>query len=110
MKHGDFPLANLVVLLCRQLAKPLSESIVNFAKRHEHFRHYGLIIPGKIYHRCETYGKHYIYDHKNNMKKFKFQYIDDAKAENIGAQLVLEVSFDQLNKLQNINDEKKNFY
>lgn len=92
MKHGDFPLANLVVLLCRQLAQPLSMSIVNFSKRHKFFRRYGLILPGKIYHNIELHSKYYIL---RNDKKFYEKFvsrIDDTDAEKIGAQLLLEVS------------------
>ncbi|XP_063991446.1 optic atrophy 3 protein homolog [Diachasmimorpha longicaudata] len=84
-----FPLSKLVVLLCRQLAKPLSLRIVNFARGHRYFRYYGLVVPGKIYHRLELNTKRYLPNDKSKEIEGRME-IGESEAIEIGAQLVLE--------------------
>lgn len=87
---ADFPLSKLVVILCRQLAKPLSERIVNFAKKHGYFRYYGLVVPGRSYHRLEVNAKRYLRNDKSKVIGV-YREIGESEAIEIGAQLVLEV-------------------
>ncbi|OXU28003.1 hypothetical protein TSAR_016068 [Trichomalopsis sarcophagae] len=95
MVHGGFPGSALLTQLFRQLTKPASQRIVDYASRHPIFRRYLLLAPGRLYHRLESHLerlKTAPMVASKAEKKPKVKDLKDEEAAMLGSQLMIEVS------------------
>ncbi|XP_008206277.1 optic atrophy 3 protein homolog [Nasonia vitripennis] len=94
MVHGGFPGSALLTQLFRQLTKPASQRIVDYAARHPSFRRYLLLAPGRLYHRLESHLerlKAAPMVASKAEKKPKVKALKDEEAAMLGSQLMIEI-------------------
>ncbi|KAL7295156.1 hypothetical protein TKK_0011464 [Trichogramma kaykai] len=90
---GGFPGASLLTQLFRQLTKPLSKRLVEYASQRPVFRRYFLLAPGRLYHRLE-WSARLLMSPKDVAKQivaFKLPPIKEEDAIELGSQIMIEV-------------------
>lgn len=95
MSSGSFPGSALLIQLFRQLTKPLSKKIVNYAKTRPTFSKYFLLLPGRAFHQLDCRIKYYSTVSTLNAKQTKpktFKPCSDTEAINLASQLMIEVN------------------
>ena len=92
---NGFPGSKLVLQLFRQMTKPVSTKLINFAKDHQGFKKHFLVIPGQYYHWFETMTKRYVQSDLSSTREVNAQTIreiKESKAMELGAELMIEVN------------------
>jgi uncharacterized membrane protein YjjB (DUF3815 family) len=85
-----FPVISIISQIFRQITKPISQGIVNYAATRPIFRHYCLLMPGRIYYKTEANLK-LLKKTKTLTDEKKTLVVNDEKAIKLGSMLMIEV-------------------